>query len=373
MPRRNASSRTEAGAPSRLVGKLLLWFLANARDIPWRHTLNPYGIWVSEIMLQQTQVKTVIPFWNRWMKQLPTIQKLAKTCEPRVLKLWEGLGYYTRARNLQKAAKQIVEEHDGTFPTDLESILKLPGIGPYTAGAISSIAFNKPTPVVDGNIIRVVTRLHGIRDNPKDKSVNEHIWFIANILVATAARKRKSAFKNPAMQLAGPCSALNQSLMELGATICLPRRPKCDQCPLRNDCVARKQDCVDSIPNLGKRPASTARTFHTFVLRLGKRYFVRQRPESEVNGGFWEFPNIEVTDKNTPAGQSAQSLFAFIPGTIKSLGQIQHTITRYRITQCVFTSAIDSIALVESMAGRWCNRKELEKLPFVSAQRGIRL
>ena len=155
----------------------MTWFASNARDLPWRHTQDPYGIWISEIMLQQTQVKTVIPYWTRWMRELPSIQSLAKARPAKIHKLWEGLGYYTRARNLQRAAQQICRMHNGQFPEELESILALPGVGRYTAGAIASIAFNQPTPILDGNVIRVLTRLHGIAEDPREKATNSAlVW-----------------------------------------------------------------------------------------------------------------------------------------------------------------------------------------------------
>jgi A/G-specific adenine glycosylase len=150
-----------------LVPALLEWFAASARDLPWRRTRDPYAIWVSEIMLQQTQVKTVIPFWERWLRELPTIEAAANASSDKLHKLWEGLGYYTRVRNLQKAAQVIVAEHDGKFPQRFDDVLALPGIGRYTAGAICSIAFNQPTPLLDGNVIRVLTRIFGIAENPK--------------------------------------------------------------------------------------------------------------------------------------------------------------------------------------------------------------
>jgi A/G-specific adenine glycosylase len=184
----------------RLVPLLLDWFAANARDLPWRRTRDPYAIWVSEIMLQQTQVKTVIPFWERWMRELPTIEAAAKASPAKIHKLWEGLGYYSRVRNLQKAAKQIVAEcrrrgnesqtkignSSGTphvvpckFPDNFDEVLALPGIGRYTAGAICSIAFNQPTPILDGNVIRVLTRILGIAENPKEKETNARLWKLA--------------------------------------------------------------------------------------------------------------------------------------------------------------------------------------------------
>ena len=175
---------------SQLVSALLDWFAAHARDLPWRRTRDPYAIWVSEIMLQQTQVKTVIPFWNRWLRELPTIAAAAQADSAKLHKLWEGLGYYTRVRNLQKAAQVIVEKHGGKFPENFEEVLALPGIGRYTAGAIGSIAFNQPTPILDGNVIRVLTRLFGIAENPKEKETNARLWQLAEELVKEAHSSR---------------------------------------------------------------------------------------------------------------------------------------------------------------------------------------
>ena len=157
----------------KIVSELLDWFKTNARDLPWRRTQDPYAIWVSEIMLQQTQVKTVLPFWERWMRELPNIKAVANTNSHKIHKLWEGLGYYTRVRNLQKAAQMILEKHGGKFPETFDEILALPGIGRYTAGAISSIAFNQPMPILDGNVIRVLTRIFGIDKDPCEKETNQ--------------------------------------------------------------------------------------------------------------------------------------------------------------------------------------------------------
>src|SRR5436190_20222920 len=173
-----------------LVPALLTWFKTNARDLPWRCTRDPYAIWISEIMLQQTQVQTVIPYWRRWMRELPTVQSLARARPEKVLKLWEGLGYYTRARNLQKAARIIVDRHGGRFPERFDEVLALPGIGRSTSGAICSIAFNQPTPILDGNVIRVLTRIFGIAENPREKPVADKLWKLAEAFVRAAARNR---------------------------------------------------------------------------------------------------------------------------------------------------------------------------------------
>ena len=176
----------------KLISALLDWFYTNARDLPWRRTRDPYAIWISEIMLQQTQVKTVIPFWNRWMKALPTIEAAAQAPSAKIHKLWEGLGYYTRVRNLQKAAQIIMERHGGKFPEKFEDVLALPGIGRYTAGAICSIAFNQPKPILDGNVIRVLTRLFGIAANPKEKVTNAQLWQLAEDLVGRAKNAKET-------------------------------------------------------------------------------------------------------------------------------------------------------------------------------------
>ena len=177
---------------------MLAWFAHNARDLPWRRTRDPYAIWVSEIMLQQTQVKTVMPYWKRWMRELPTIKAVAKARSEKIHKLWEGLGYYTRARNLQKAARQIVEKHGGAFPQKFDDVLALPGIGRYTAGAICSIAFNQPTPILDGNVIRVLTRIFGIVENPKEKAANAKLWQLAEEMVTHAKTQRRQATNSSA-------------------------------------------------------------------------------------------------------------------------------------------------------------------------------
>ncbi len=188
VPNLKSKLKTEKPKAQKLVPLLLGWFSENARDLPWRRTQDPYAIWVSEIMLQQTQVKTVLPFWERWMRELPTIKAAAHASSDRIHKLWEGLGYYTRARNLQKAAQMILEKHGGKFPETFDEILELPGIGRYTAGAISSIAFNQPMPILDGNVIRVLTRIFGIDKDPREKETNQLLWRLAEELVVLASK-----------------------------------------------------------------------------------------------------------------------------------------------------------------------------------------
>jgi A/G-specific adenine glycosylase len=395
---------------AKLVTALLDWFAKNARDLPWRRTRDPYAIWVSEIMLQQTQVKTVIPYWERWLRELPTITAVAKASPDKIHKLWEGLGYYTRARNLQKAAKQIVEKHGGIFPQNYDGVLALPGIGRYTAGAICSIAFNQPTPILDGNVIRVLTRIFGIAENPKEKETNAQLWKLAEQLVShakTRRSQRKTFSKNFAafapLREAGWCSLLNQSLMELGALVCTPRNPQCGVCPVKKLCVAFRENRVNELPNLGKREAATARHFVAFVAERNGRFLVRQRPAGVVNADLWEFPNVEIDPvrSSSPAkrdksahysGKNSQSRvmsaaavqkldpeialaaeqLGFGAYEVKPLCTIKHSITRYRITLEAFQTQLGRTSHTNSSkAGVWKTPAQMQQLAFTAAHKKL--
>jgi A/G-specific adenine glycosylase len=351
---------------SKLVSQLLDWFSKNARDLPWRRTRNPYAIWVSEIMLQQTQVKTVIPFWERWMRKLPTIETAAKAPSAKIHKLWEGLGYYTRVRNLQKAAHVIVEKYDGKFPEKFDDVLALPGIGRYTAGAICSIAFNQPTPILDGNVIRVLTRVFGIAENPKEKETNARLWQLAEELVQNSKLKIKNS--KPC------CSHLNQSLMELGALVCTPRNAQCLICPVKKLCVAFQEIRVEELPNLGKREAATARHFIAFVVGHKGKFLVRQRTAGVVNAHLWEFPNVE-TGARLCEPQRVVSEFNALRITdprsqkLEPLCTIRHSITRYRITLEAF-----AVRLKNSPAktgGVWKTPAQMRQLAFTAAHKKL--
>jgi A/G-specific adenine glycosylase len=396
MPRARIQSKIkiQESKIAPLVPLLLDWFAANARDLPWRRTRDPYAIWVSEIMLQQTQVKTVLPYWERWMQQLPTIESLAQASPEKIHKLWEGLGYYTRVRNMQKAAQQIVANRRGEFheaqkngdsrssslrhlrarfPDNFDDVLALSGIGRYTAGAICSIAFNQPTPILDGNVIRVLTRIFGIPDNPREKNANQRLWNLAEQLVDYATRKT---------QHASACSHLNQSLMELGALICTPRDPKCESCPVSKHCFAFQHQRINEFPNLEKRPAATARRFAAFVVENRGKILVRQRPAGVVNAHLWEFPNIELNGALEKPKDAAREALGFTPKNVESLCTIKHTITRYRITVEAFSGGLPvgqscrsapssrhaHTARDESL---WLPLSELHKLGFPSAHKKI--
>ena len=387
---------------------LLQWFAKNARDLPWRRTRDPYAIWISEIMLQQTQVKTVIPYWERWMRELPDVRALARAQPQRVLKLWEGLGYYIRARNLHKAAQLLVAESGGKFPDDFEAVLALPGIGRYTAGAICSIAFNQPVPALDGNVTRVLARVFGISGDVRKKSTDAQLWKLAGDLVSLAASilvNDKLPITNYQLQMVAPLSgepfvignsslvighchgtqtsgkssALNQALMELGATVCTARQPQCSACPLRSQCVAYRTGQAGRLPRTGRRIPSTARRFAAFVVEHQGRFLVRQRPAGVINAHLWEFPNIELTVNDTTVKQAARSALNFSVAAVQPLGVIKHTITRYRITLEVYETRLKRRPPATAKAkgsrlkakGRWLAWERLHALPFTSAHRKI--
>jgi A/G-specific adenine glycosylase len=358
-----------------IVPLLIEWFGRQARDLPWRRTRDPFAIWVSEIMLQQTQVKTVVPYWTRWMKAVPTISSLAKARPERIHKLWEGLGYYTRVRNMQKAAQMIVSTYGGKFPTEFEEVLQLPGIGRYTAGAICSIAFNRPNAILDGNVIRVLTRVFGIEGDPREKSVNAGLWARAQELVDEADHLGRATSTVKTVTRVGPapllCSQLNQSLMELGALVCTPRQPKCDVCPLSRPCVARRQGRTEELPQLAPRQTPTPRRFVAFVVEQKGKFLVRQRPEGVVNAQLWEFPNVEIDGRGENLRSASRKALGFRTMGITAAGTIRHSITRFRIQMDVFRVVPSGALAPELCAGSWLAKRDLRRLAFSSAHKKI--
>jgi A/G-specific adenine glycosylase len=337
-----------------LARKWMRWFNSNARDLPWRKTRDPYAVWISEIMLQQTQVKTVIPYYEHWMLALPTIRDFAKARPERVLKLWEGLGYYRRVRLAQETARLIMEKQAGQFPKSFEEILALPGVGRYTAGAICSIAFDQPAPILDGNVIRVLSRLFGIAGDPRSKTVNERLWCAAEGLVKAS----------------GAPSRFNQGMMELGALLCLPRQPKCPICPLRNDCFALRQKRVEDFPTPASRAAVTQRRFIALVVKNGERLLVHRRPAGVVNAGLWEFPNFEVAIN---AKELKDLVAPFRIAGRSPFFSVRHSITRYRITLEAYRAQLTAQSFLAESESAWKTPAELGKLPFTSAHRKVML
>ncbi len=256
--------------------KLLLWYQKSHRDLPWRKTRDPYCIWISEIMLQQTRVEAVKEYYRRFLEALPTVQALAEAEEEQVLKLWEGLGYYSRARNLKKAACHIMEQHGGVFPSDWDSVRKLPGIGDYTAGAVLSIAFGQPVPAVDGNVLRVLSRVFYDESDILDSKTKNRMTELL-----------RQVYPNEF------CSEVTQSLMELGAMVCVPNgEPKCEECPLLKICRTKAMDATDVIPVKSKKSARKIEQKTVFILQAEEKIAIRKRTQKGLLHGMWEPINV---------------------------------------------------------------------------------
>ena len=274
---------------SKITEPLLHWYGENARKLPWRDTPTPYRVWVSEIMLQQTRVEAVKPYFERFVRELPDVEALARVPEDRLLKLWEGLGYYSRARNLQKAAKMILQEYGGVLPNEPKELLRLPGVGEYTAGAVSSIAYGRPEPAVDGNVLRVLARLKADERDIRDPSV-----------------KRGEAEELRGIYPEGRCGDFTQALMELGATVCLPNgAPSCGECPLSALCEGLKTGRAASLPIASPKPARRLEDKTVFLILCGGRVALRRRPETGLLAGMWEFPCVPGL---LPAGEAGRVL-----------------------------------------------------------------
>jgi A/G-specific adenine glycosylase len=297
---------------------LVSWFEENQRPLPWRATYDPYHVWLSEVMLQQTQVETALPYYERFISEFPTLTTLARADEQRVLTLWAGLGYYRRAKNLMAAAQLIVERHDGKIPSEYDALIDLPGIGPYMAGAILSIAFNKPYPIVDGNVRRVLSRLNGwTEESPKA------LWDAAARVVREAEPR-----------------LVNQAIMVLGAKVCSFKSPRCLICPVQTSCVAFRTGMQEQIPPVKKRPATVHVHLFAVVHRKGDQYLMKQAD------GMWEFPMLP----ELPSGQFTR------------IGQCKHTITHHRLDVSVYEGKFEENGL------DW---KDVSKIPMSSLTRKI--
>jgi A/G-specific adenine glycosylase len=264
---------------SQFQHSLLLWYDEHARCLPWRETPSPYRVWISEIMLQQTRVETVRPYFERFIEELPTVQALAGADEQALLKLWEGLGYYSRARNLQKAARVLIEKFGGVMPSDINDLKQLPGIGPYTAGAVASIAFGVRTPAIDGNVLRVIARLTACDEDIGNRVVKTRIEGSVNELLPLT---RVGTF--------------NQALMELGATVCLPGgAPQCRVCPVREQCTGHALGIAEQLPVKAKKPTRRIEEKTVFIIICDGKIAIKQRPGKGLLAGLWELPNTSGT------------------------------------------------------------------------------
>lgn len=338
--------------------ELTQWYDLHHRDLPWRRTQDPYAIWISEVMLQQTRVDTVVPYYERWMRAFPTIQALAQADRQEVLKVWEGLGYYSRARNAHDAANMVLSEYNGIFPTSAAEVRKLKGIGPYTTAAICSIAFGQDLAVVDGNVIRVLSRFFHIDEDIRKPAVVKEIQQLADIILPK-----------------GDAGRFNQAVMELGATICKPRNPECLKCPLSANCIAFKEMAVDRLPY--KSPAKKI-PHHVIVVCIimddQERLLIAQRPEEAMLGGLWEFPGGKVEKDELPEDGLRREIREELGvdlGELDYFHSLDHGYSHFKITLMAWLGRIKegTPAPRASQQLKWVRVADLSDYPFPKANR----
>jgi A/G-specific adenine glycosylase len=349
-------SRTRAD----FARQLLAWFERCARDLPWRRHRTPYRVWLAEVMLQQTQVETVIPYYERFLTRFPTVESLTQAPLADVLKLWEGLGYYARARNLHAAARQIVDVHGGQIPDAFEALLELPGVGLYTAGAVASIAFGRATPAVDGNVRRVLSRVFEVREDVTRS--------------ATKRKLRELAADLLPQEQSGP---FNEALMELGATVCTPRNPRCDVCPINDVCRARALDVVDALPVKRKRaPTPHYHVAAAVTTRADGRVLLAQRHIDDMLGGLWEFPGGKQEDGETLSECLAREMREELDVTVavgERLTVVEHAYTHFRMTLHAFRCCLvdGQPRCLDCADFRWALPAEMAELPMSVADRKV--
>jgi A/G-specific adenine glycosylase len=334
---------------------ILKWYQSQKRDLPWRKTRNPYFIWVSEIMLQQTQVIKVIPYYERWIATFPTVEKLAKSSESQFLKLWEGLGYYSRARNLHKAAKIVALEHGGKVPDSYDQIIKLPGIGHYTAGAILSIAYSKNETVLDGNVIRVLSRLFKLHENGTN---GKSLFNLRQYAIKLLSENSPGDF--------------NQAMMELGSEICSPRKPSCSTCPAQQWCMSYKSGEQEYYPPPKIRQPSKKIEVSAAVIIKNRKVYIQQRPQKGLMGGLWEFPGGKIEKNESQENCLLREIKEELGVDIEIQGKImaiKHSYTKFRVTLHVFDCRLPSGRIKATCCEqwKWVKLKDLANYPFPAA------
>lgn len=330
--------------------QIVSWYKKNKRDLPWRKTKDPYKIWISEIMLQQTTVNAVIPYFYRWVKIFPDIQALSKSKIQAVLNIWQGLGYYQRARNIKKAAEIIVRKFKGSMPSTFSELSKLPGFGPYTAGAVLSLAFNKRIPIVDANVRRVMMRVLSI----KGESGSRHDKIIYNILTDI-------------LPCSNMMSSFNQGLMELGALVCRKREPICGLCPVRSYCKAYDKGIQEIIP-LPKRKILKHIYVAVAIIEKDKKFLIQRRPEKGLLAGLWEFPGGKIKDSETTLEALKREIKEEIGSDIvwaKKYLQIKHFYTQFCAHLHVYFCKIKNVVRSDTTY-RWVTLKGMSRYPMPS-------
>jgi A/G-specific adenine glycosylase len=342
--------------------RLLAWYRGNRRDLPWRRTIDPYAIWVSEIMLQQTQVSTVVPYYTRFLTAFPDVLTLSTAREEEVLKLWEGLGYYRRARQMHKAARIIVDQYGGVFPHELDAVRALPGIGRYTAAAIVSIAFDAPAAILEANTARLFARLLAFRGDTVAPAGRRVLWQLAEELLPDRG-----------------AGTFNQALMELGSLVCSPRAPQCQQCPVRPLCPTFQGGLQAAIPAPRAKPRIEAvREASVVVWRRGK-VLVRRRGAAERWAGMWDFPRFPLTARRQPAiarelAANLERLVGIVAEPGKRITTIKHGVTRFRITLDCYTARYISAKRASSADGeelKWLAPAQLTAVPLSTSARKL--
>ncbi len=334
--------------------RLLAWYGREGRDLPWRETRDPYRIWLSEIMLQQTTVAAVIPYYKRFLERFPTLDALATASLDDVITLWAGLGYYSRARNLHRTAQQIMAEAAGAFPDTLEGLTALPGIGRSTAGAILSIAFDIPAPILDGNVRRVLVRLFAWTEDPRSSRAEKQLWAWAGALTPEV----------------GPHDYA-QAIMDLGATLCTSREPDCGSCPLQEICLAYKEGLATTLPIARKKSKTPVRQQVALIIHSPAGILLRQRPAEGLLGCLWEFPTVDLSGGLKPE-QAADRLLSDLGlhGVLDKNSEIRHVYSHFKLELTVFSIDVGPAGIVsERSAHRWCSGTELEMLPLHGAHR----
>jgi A/G-specific adenine glycosylase len=348
--------------------RLLAWFARHKRDLPWRREpRDPYHVWLSEIMLQQTQVATVIPYYERWLVRFPTLVALAQARLDDVLKMWEGLGYYSRAHNLHRAARVVVNELGGRVPSVVDELLKLPGIGRYTAGAIASLAYQQRAPILDGNVTRVLSRVYALVGDVKSPAMVKELWRLSEALL-------------PARRV----GEFNEAMMELGAMICTPRSPNCSACPLNTLCIAYAKGTPEAYPAKSARHARPHKDVATAVIVDNTdHYLIAQRLAHGLLGSLWEFPGGEVTlsSSNGISAQLADILLAQTGLRLdiqdsQFIGQVRHGFTHFELTRHVALVSVPArqpkLHKGEQYQGlRWVSRKGLQELALARSDHKI--
>ncbi len=341
-------------------GRLLLsWYAIHARQMPWRGKTDPYAIWVSEIMLQQTQVNTVMPYYDRWMTLFPTVQALAAAGEHEVLNAWEGLGYYSRARNMLKAARMVCEEYQGQFPATADELCKLPGIGRYTAAAISSIAFGADKAVLDGNVKRVLARVFEFSEAVNTPEGEKKLWVMAAELLPK-----------------GEASAYNQAVMDLGATICTPKSPDCSNCPVNVICKCYKNNQQDQFPVMREKQPVPHIDVVGAILRQNGLVLIARRPSKGLLGGLWEFPGgkLEAGESHAEAlvREIREELGIEVTPTEK-FGIYHHAYTHFKVTLQAWFAELkgEEPTALEASEIRWVRIEELVDYPMGKIDRSI--